>query len=90
MKVCVEDMKRVCQDVIDTRCRVGENIECKEEIKQECKTVYNDVCHNEKKKVCKGRVHFDNLDFLSNCVCVFFLSSSKRKDKSNPPSLDIL
>ena len=59
LKVCVEDVRRVCQDVIDTRCRHGEKIECKEEIKQDCKTVYNDVCRQEKKKVCKERVQFD-------------------------------
>ena len=53
VKQCVDDVKQVCHDVIETRCRKGENIECKEELKKECKTVYNNVCKNIKKKVCK-------------------------------------
>ena len=53
VKVCVDDTKKVCKDVIDTRCRTGEKIECKEDVREECRTVYNEVCKYEKKKVCK-------------------------------------
>ena len=53
VKECVDDVKKVCKDVVETQCRKGENIECKEELQKECKTIYNNVCKNDKKKVCK-------------------------------------
>ena len=34
VKICVDDVKKVCQDVLDTRCREGETIECRDEIKE--------------------------------------------------------
>ena len=53
VKECVDDVKKICKDAVETKCRKGENIECKEELQKECKTIYNNVCKNEKKKVCK-------------------------------------
>ena len=35
----------------DTRCRKGENIECKEEVVKQCRTVQKNVCKPEQKKV---------------------------------------
>ena len=34
VKICVDDVKKVCKDVTDIRCREGETIECRDEIKE--------------------------------------------------------
>ena len=34
VKICVDDVKKVCKDVVDTRCRKGQTIECRDEIKE--------------------------------------------------------
>ena len=34
VKICVDDVKKVCKDLTDTRCREGETIECRDEIQE--------------------------------------------------------
>merc|ERR1719250_380889 len=53
VKTCVPDTKKICKDIVKSKCVTKDKVECKDEYKKECKTVYKDVCHTEKKKECK-------------------------------------
>ena len=53
VKTCVPDTKKICKDIVKSKCVTKDKVECKDEYKKQCKTIYKDVCHTEKKKECK-------------------------------------